>query len=334
MLRVATLRVAPLRVATLRGATVAAALFLAPVAVVDAQERPALLGRWDLTAEDSTGSYPSWLEVTTSGRGVLVGRWQGRVGSARPVSRIEWIGGVARFSIPPQWEDGEGDLRFHATVEGNMMTGVIVNPNGSRNSFRGTRAPALRRENPARWGRPDTLFNGRDLTGWTTQGGVRNNWTVTGGVLTNTRGGGANLMTTKTFEDFRLHIEFRYPPRGNSGIYLRGRHEVQVEDNTEQDMPLPTEIGGVYGFLWPNENAATGPGQWQTYDITLVGRRVTIVLNGKTVVNDQIIPGPTGGAIDSHEGAPGPILLQGDHTAVEFRNIVLTPAATSAAVRK
>ena len=305
----------------------AAPLGLALIALsAHAQPRPAILGRWDLVVQDSAGTYPSWLEVTTSGRGVLVGRWQGRVGSARPISRVELIDGIARFSIPPQWEEGEGDLRFHAAVEQNGMAGIIVNPNGTRHVFHASRAPALRRPNPARWGSPDTLFNGRDLTGWTTQGGGKNNWTVVNGVLTNTGGGGANLMTTDRFEDFRLHVEFRYPPRGNSGIYLRGRHEVQVEDNSERDMPLPTEIGGVYGFLWPTENAATGPNQWQTYDITLVGRRVTIVLNGRTVVADQIIPGPTGGAIDSQEGSPGPILLQGDHTAVEYRNIVLTPA--------
>ena len=92
------------------------------------------------------------------------------------------------------------------------------------------------------------------------------------------------------------------------------------------DFPLSVHIGGVYGILWPNENVATGPGQWQTYDITLIGRRVTVVLNGKTVIADQIIPGITGGALDSAEGGPGPILLQGDHTAVEYRNVRLTPA--------
>lgn len=290
-------------------------------------QRPAIFGRWDLTVQDSGGgTYPSWLEVLVSGRGVLVGRWQGRVGSARPIHRVDFIDGVARFAVPPQWEDGEGDLRFHARVENDAMTGLIVNPDGSRHRFTATRAPALRRADPARWGRPDTLFNGRDLTGWTTEGRGRNNWTAEGGILRNTAGGGANLMTTRTFEDFKLHLEVRYPPNGNSGIYLRGRHEVQVEDDAEREMPLSTEIGGVYGFLWPSENASTGPNQWQVYDITLVGRRVTVVLNGRTVISNQVIPGPTGGAIDSREGEPGPILLQGDHTAVEYRNVVITPA--------
>jgi hypothetical protein len=143
-------------------------------------------------------------------------------------------------------------------------------------------------------------------------------------VLTNTASG-ANLMTTARFGDFKLHLEFRYPKGGNSGVYLRGRHEVQIEDNAEQEWPATVHVGGVYGFISPNENAAAGPGQWNTYDITLIGRRVTVVLNGKTIIGDQVIPGITGGAIDSDEGAPGPILLQGDHTAVEFRNIRITP---------
>jgi hypothetical protein len=185
--------------------------------------------------------------------------------------------------------------------------------------------PALHRANAPTWGAPIVLFNGKDLAGWTTQGGRKNQWKVVSGVLTSPVPG-ANLMTTQKFNDFKLHVEFRYPKEGNSGVYLRGRHEVQVEDSPAGDFPLSVHMGGVYGFLWPNENASTGPGKWQTYDITLVGRRVTVVLNGKTVIADQIIPGITGGALDSAEGEPGPILLQGDHKAIEYRNIRLTPA--------
>jgi hypothetical protein len=305
-------------------------LFLSPLAPTTAQEsaRPPVIGRWDLVVSDTAGAYPSWLEVLTSGRGTLIGRFVGRFGSARPISRLEWREGVLRFAIPSQWEEGEGDLRLEARMEQDRLVGTIVDPDGSSRPFAGAPAPALRRAQQPLWGTPDTLFNGRDLAGWTTAGtggGPANNWTVRNGVLTNTAGGGANLMTTRKFDDFKLHIEFRYPPSGNSGVYLRGRHEVQVEDNAERDWPLSTEIGGVYGFLVPTENASTGPNQWQTYDIMLIGRRVTIVLNGKTVIADQVIPGITGGALDSDEGAPGPILLQGDHTAVEYRNIVLTP---------
>jgi len=312
--------------AAARAALIVSLTPLATTALAQATTRPAVLGRWDLVVAGPDGAYPSWLEVSSSGRGVLVGRWVGRFGSARPISRLEWLDGVVHFAIPPQWEEGRGDLRVQARVEQDRLVGTVVNPDGSAHKFTATRAPSMRRAQLPVWGKADTLFNGRDLAGWTTQGGSANNWTVRNGVLTNTAGGGANLMTTQKFGDFKLHLEFRYPPQGNSGVYLRGRHEVQVEDDAEREWPQSDGIGGVYGFLTPSENASTGPGQWQTYDITLVGRRLTVVFNGKTVIADQVIPGITGGALDSDEGAPGPILLQGDHTAVEYRNIVLTPA--------
>jgi hypothetical protein len=136
---------------------------------------------------------------------------------------------------------------------------------------------------------------------------------------------GTNLVTTAKFTDFKLHVEVNCPQSGNSGIYLRGRYEVQVEDSDDPE-PLSVHLGGIYGFLVPNENVSKGPDAWQAFDITLVGRRVTVVLNGKTIICDQTIPGITGGALDSDEGAPGPIYLQGDHGPVQYRNLVLTPA--------
>jgi 3-keto-disaccharide hydrolase len=149
-------------------------------------------------------------------------------------------------------------------------------------------------------------------------------WRLTDGVLANIKAG-ANLVTRQRFNDFRLHLEFRCPKDSNSGVYLRGRYEVQIEDSAGLE-PASGVLGAVYGFLPPNEDAARKPGEWQTFDITLVGRLVTVVLNGKTIICSQEIPGITGGALDSDEGAPGPLMLQGDHGPVEFRNIILTPA--------
>jgi Domain of Unknown Function (DUF1080) len=108
-------------------------------------------------------------------------------------------------------------------------------------------------------------------------------------------------------------------------VYLRGRYEVQVLDGPTEE-PDSHLQGAIYGFLTPSEIVTNGPDEWNTYDITLVGRMVTIGVNGKTVISEQAIPGITGGALDSDEGAPGPILLQGDHSPIEYRNIVLTPA--------
>jgi hypothetical protein len=293
-------------------------------AIAQPDSVPAIVGRWDLRVEGRDGVYPSWLEITTSGYRALVGRFVGRVGSARPISRVDYAGGQLRFAIPPQWERDTASLRFEGTLSRDRLTGTITTPAGGRDSFTGTRAPALESGTAPVWGAPIVLFNGKDLTGWKTEGG-QSHWSVVSGVLTSSASG-ANLLTSDSFTDFRIHLEFRYPKGGNSGVYLRGRYEVQIEDSPQREWPLPVDIGGVYGFLPANENAATGPGKWQTYDITLVGRRVTVVLNGRTVIADQIIPGITGGALDSDEGAPGPILLQGDHLPIEYRNIRLTPA--------
>ena len=136
---------------------------------------------------------------------------------------------------------------------------------------------------------------------------------------------GANIVTDRTVGDFKLHVEFRYPAESNSGVYLRGRYEVQIQDDFGHE-PASDRFSGIYGFIEASEIAARRPGEWQTYDITLVGRRVTVVANGRRVICERDIPGITGGALDSDEGAPGPILLQGDHGPVEFRNIILTPA--------
>ena len=286
-----------------------------------------VLGRWDLTLQTTDGSAPSWLEVTRSGRDAYVGRFVGIVGSARPVSRIEVRGDSLRFAIPHQWENGDGDLivQGHADMSGGLA-GEMTFPDGSRATWKAVRAPALDRATPA-WGSPVALLSANSLAGWkivgVTAGGTTNQWVVENGVLRSPRSG-ANLVTTQAFGDFKLHIEFRYPQGGNSGVYLRGRHEVQIEDT--RGRPTPVGFSGVYGFIEPTENAAGAPGEWQTFDITLVGRRVTVVANGKTVICDREIPGITGGALDSDEGAPGPLMLQGDHAPIEFRNIVLTPA--------
>lgn len=169
-----------------------------------------------------------------------------------------------------------------------------------------------------------TLLTGAYISGWKTVGQGANHWEAASGVLRN-NAAGAGLITEGLFTDLKLHIEFRYPPGGNSGIFLRGRYEVQVED-TQGEEPKIDGLGAVYGHLIPNEIASLGPGEWQSYDITLIGRRVTVVLNGKAIIVDQIIPGITGGALDSNEGAPGPVFLQGDHGPAEYRNIVITPA--------
>ena len=293
-----------------------------PVAA-QAQAGAPIIGRWDLTVQGTDRSYPSWVEVTLSGHKTLVGRFVAGGGSARPISKVTYDNGAVRFSLPPQWEIEPTDVQVTATLANDKLTGTIVQPNGEKHSFTGVRAPTLRRSAAPVWGKPVVLFGGTEMNAWEALPGGENQWKVIGGLLTNTKSG-ANLATKQKFTDFKLHLEFRVPKGGNSGVYLRGRHEVQVEDSPLGE-PSSTHLGGVYGFLVPNEQAHLGAGVWQTYDITLIGRRVTVVLNGKTIIADQTIPGITGGALDSNEGEPGPLYLQGDHTSVEYRNIRITP---------
>ena len=292
--------------------------------VAQAPVRPPVTGRWDLAVITNEGRRaPSWLQVDWSGDRVLVGQFVGVVGSVRPISRLEFANDTLRFSLPPQWEGGNGDFQFAGALTGDTVAGTVTTPDGTQLAWSAHRAPSLERRTPAQWGRAVTLFNGTDVTGWHAVGGT-NQWKAVAGVLTNTQRGG-NLVTDGTYGDFKLHLEFRYPPNGNSGVYLRGRYEAQIEDSTGRETSTGG-LGAIYGFLMPNENAAKGAGEWQTYDITLIGRLVTVVLNGHQVICRATIPGITGGALDSDEEKPGPIMLQGDHGPVEYRNIVLTPA--------
>jgi hypothetical protein len=300
-------------------------------ALAVAQDRPArpgpvsIIGNWDLVVKTSDGQYPSWLGVTRSGRRTLVGSFVGRFGSARPISRVEFEDGRVRFSVPPQFEDRKDDLMFEGRLVGDRLEGQTTDDSGKRVTWTGQRAPSLKRDKPPEWGDAVELFDGKGLDGWVPRSpDHKNGWKVEGGVLINAEPGN-DLITARKFEDFKLHAEFRYPKGSNSGIYLRGRYEVQIEDNYGEE-PESHKIGGIYGFLTPSINAARKPGEWQEIDITLVGRVVTIRLNGEQIIDRQSIPGITGGALDSDEGSPGPILLQGDHGKIEFRRVTLTPA--------
>jgi len=279
-------------------------------------------GRWDITIEGPDGPQPAWLEIETSGVSALVGRYVGPSGSARPVSEIEYAGETQTYSftIPPQWSQRENDPRFEFTLEGNQLEGWTTDPEGNKLQWTGVQAPSLEREGEPEWGEPVSLLD-ENLSQWIIP--ENNQFQMENGVMVNKESGG-NLVTKEEFEDFKLHVEFRYPEGSNSGVYLRGRYEVQVMDSygMEPDSHL---LGGIYGFIDPTVNAAKKAGEWQSYDITLTGRVVTVVLNETEVVCNRPIPGITGGALDSNEGELGPIMLQGDHGSVEFRNVTITP---------
>jgi len=286
-------------------------------------KRQAIEGRWDLTVDLGDRLAASWLEVRLSGIKTLVGYFVADGGSARPISEVFFKDNKVSFHIPGQWENTDKELIVEGTLKDGKLSGTMLTPRGQRVTWVGVPAPSLKRDKAPVWGKPITLFNGKNLDGWQPTG-KENQWVVENGILKSPRPG-SNIKTNKTFNDFKLHIEFRYPKESNSGVYLRGRYEVQVEDSKGMEA-TNIHLGGLYGFIDPLEMVAKNAGEWQSFDITLVGRIVTVVANGKTIIRDQIIPGITGGALDSREAESGPIMMQGDHGLIEYRNIVITPA--------
>ena len=281
-----------------------------------------LEGRWDLTLNNSGKTFPAWLEVHHSGTRTLVGQYVGSGGSARPISKINFDSEKLSFAIPPQWDTSSRDLVFEAVYQGDRLSGTIIESNGKKFTLTGVRAPSLRRQSDPVWGKEIKLFDGTDLKGWHVSG--PNQWKVEDGIM-RSPASGSNIMTDQVFNDFKLHIEFRYPKGSNSGVYLRGRYEVQIVDSKGME-PSRDLLGAIYGFIAPTDMMAKDAGEWQSYDIILIGRLVTLAVNGKTVICNQVIPGITGGALDSSEGDPGPILIQGDHGAIDFRNILIIMA--------
>jgi hypothetical protein len=281
----------------------------------------AIHGRWDLTVVDGTDKYPMWLEVRP---GLPVsGRVQPRGGHALPLGKTVTLEGNRLSFVMPD-EPTARAARVSVEAEGDVLTGTLTYPGGRSARVTGRRAPSLVRSRSPEWlAQVDLLKDG--LEGWRLRNPAgRNSWSVTNGELVNSPPG-VDLVSKRTFTDFSLHVEVNVPPGGNSGIYLRGRHEVQVQDDYGKP-PGNRLMGGIYGQIQPMSLPARPAGEWQTFDITLIGRRVTVELNGVTIIASQEIPGITGGALDSDEGEPGPIMLQGDHTGVRYRNILITPA--------
>jgi hypothetical protein len=209
-------------------------------------------------------------------------------------------------------------------VAGRKITGNQKREDGVEGQLTGVPAPAMKHKAPAAWTHPEALFSGKDLAGWEPDDPPQNHWKAVDGVLLN-ESAGANIRTTRKFEDFKLHIEYNCPDKGNSGIYLRGRYEVQVEYEPIDANDKLHSIGSVYSFLSPQVELPRKPGTWESFDITLVGRFVTIVRNGTKTMDNLEIPGPTGGALDSREGEPGPFYIQGDHTGgLKYRNITIS----------
>jgi len=305
------------------------------------------IGTWSM---DIVGGGVAWLKVHEE-QGVLDGEllWIG--GSVLPVSDVYLVDEntlVVTRTSEQVLKTTSGKERTHIrtwtlriTITNDEIAGTMTGPTWGSDGeaisyFTGKRLPAVAAApnlNTLKFGKPIKLFNGKDLTGWRMLNpDSLNGFKVVNGTLQNDpvqpENGEhinyGNLRTDQEFEDFNLKLEVNVPKGNNSGVYLRGLYEIQVVDS--YGLALDSHnMGALYSRVTPSENAEKPAGEWQTLDITLVDRHVTVILNGKKIIDNAAVEGPTGGAISADVFAPGPIYLQGDHGTVAYRNIVLTP---------
>jgi Domain of Unknown Function (DUF1080) len=292
------------------------------LALPQTNARQPFAGRWDLTIKTPTDSYPCWMEFSEA-TGTPEVRIVGRVASMHPATAVKLDGSQLSFTSS-EYFGKQITVAWEMSITNGNLSGTQKREDGVEGRITGVRAPTLHREPPENWAAPEALFNGKDLSRWQPDKPSENHWKAQNGELVN-EAAGANIRTTRKFNDFKLHIEYNCPQDGNSGVYLRGRYEVQVEYEPADKNDKFHQMGSIYGFIPPAVNLPPKPGQWESYDITLVGRTVTVVRDGVTTINHQEIPGITGGALDSHEGEPGPLYIQGDHTGgMKYRNVTIS----------
>jgi hypothetical protein len=301
-------------------ACVAAALL--PCALCQPKGSP-FAGRWDFNLTQGNPTRAAWLGITEKD-GTLDVWYQPTGGNVYRLKDAKLEGTKLLLPIAPaDPARNRPAVTWELEASGGKLTGIEKRGNNSM-PLTGVRAPELKRAEPKQWTAPEPLFNGKNLDGWEPVGDRANShWTVKDGLLVNEEHG-ANLKTIRKFEDFQAHFEVNCPDGGNSGFYLRGRYEVQIEYEPLSQNPPERRIGSIYGRIAPKEMPRT-PGAWESFDVMLVGRAVTVKRNGAITIDRQEIEGITGGALDANEGEPGPFYLQGDHTGgLKFRNITVS----------
>lgn len=281
-----------------------------------AQTNNPFLGRWDFSVTNPNGVGANWLGVSQTPAGIEV--WfQPTGGHVVQLKEFTIDGSKMTFKPAP-------DTTWELTAADGKLTGM--QKRGERAlAVTGVRAPELKARDIKSWSDPMPLFNGKNLDGWEPIGDPKNShWIVKDGLLVN-EAHGANLKTTAKLQDFKLHFEVNCPDLANSGFYLRGRYELQLENEKEGTEPPERSMGSIYGRIGPNPMMKRRPGEWETFDVTFVGRTVTVTRNGVLTIDHKIVEGITGGALDANEGEPGVFYIQGDHTGgLMFRNITVS----------
>lgn len=306
-------------------------LAVTPLAAADSDFN----GRWTIEPKNpaDTNGRVAWLEIEGAGNGELrgwaVGLQSG--GQLDPISAAGIEHGELFFEVE-RWS-GRGERRrktvtpSRTRLVAGQLYGTTVMREGKRVEWIGRRAPEIADRDDGSWkeGQPVALFDGTGLSAWDTlhPGRLEEGWYVEDGVLKN-REHADVLVSKDKFWNFRLHAEYRVHPGMNGGIGLRGRYEIQILDDHGKP-PSKSGNGALYSRVPPTENASKPAGEWQTFDIDFIGRDLTVTLNDRTILDQVQAEGFTAMATDWREDRPGPITLQGDHGAVEFRRIIVTP---------
>ena len=300
------------------------------LAAAPAPDNSFFLGRWDMTVTTTSGDQrASWLEVSRDGD-TLKARMVGTGGGVAAVPEVAIDKDELVFKTYSTTAGVRVPTVYRAKQDGDGLKGTLTLGMTQPRPWTALPGPAWKTPKNAaaskKLGPPVELFNGKDLSGWLPQNTSQPlGWIVKDGALDN-QGKANNIYSTQKFTDFKVEAEYAVGPDGNSGVYLRGRYEVQLEYEPLTSNPPERRIGSIYGRITPKEMPRT-PAAWETFDVTLVGRTVTVVRNGVTTIDHQTIEGITGGALDANEGEPGPFYIQGDHTGgLKFRNITISSA--------
>jgi hypothetical protein len=301
---------------------IAAIVLACAVAATSAQQNP-FLGRWNVTGTGANSANVYWLEIKDDG-GQLTGMFLNRGGSPVKLATVKVENGelVFQTTAPANGSATEGRAR----VQGGKLAGTLKT--GDRTvEFAGVRPPkwpAADANAPHKLGTPVELFNGTSMDAWDVQDKSKpSGWSIVDGAMTNTPHAN-NLVSKQKFQDYKIHAEYKLEQNSNSGIYIRGRYELQVLDDFGKPPDEHSHMA-VYAWHAPLVNASKPVGEWQTMDATIVGNKVTVTLNGQKVQDNSTLEAITGGALDANESEPGPVMIQGDHEKVTYRKVTVTP---------
>lgn len=301
------------------------------VASQAATDAGAVIGRWALTLPDG---QPGWLGFEQNGPDISASLLWGR-GSVVPVE-VTLRNGVLELSrAAPRRKDGARQV-IVGTAQGDRLylvshtvtaTGVEL----AREELIGTRIadlPPRPNLKAVTFARAVPLLTGKLSDQWIpVDPRAPNGWMLVDGVLSNrvSQKGArfANLRTRDVYDDFMLTTELRTSAGSNSGIYLRGVYEIQVAE-THGKPPNGHSMGALYTRITPSTSAERPIGEWQTLKIILVARHVSVWLNGTLIIDNQPALGCTGGALSSDEFKSGPLMLQGDHSDIDYRNMEIS----------